>query len=103
MSDDFGGGFPGGDDPDEPYDEFEDEPGGDDGPDYYHTYSVLEHTPGYEYLDYDDQIRASELFEAGFGHGSGGFGLDYARDELYNLLQIDESQFPWDEWREWYE
>lgn len=73
------------------------------------THSLFGEVPGTEYFESAyEQETAQELFAFGFGftaeqYEAAGISEDdvhAAREAFFDFMQLNEENFPWDEWRE---
>jgi hypothetical protein len=69
---------------------------------------LFDNVPGADYLSSGEQGYAEALFEAGFTHtgeeydqmGLSEDEVQAIRDEFFDYMGIDASDFDWQEWRE---
>lgn len=76
----------------------------EDFPDYYpedykddirlHDFDMMDRIAGTEYLDPDEYEQVFEAFYHGFVEN------DWDRSYFFDLTQMDQADFPWEDWRE---
>jgi len=67
---------------------------------------IFNNIEGVAYLDGDDLSTAEALFEAGWLTWGGEYSkdeLEAIRDEFYDLVNMYEDEFDWEEYRELYD
>lgn len=67
--------------------------------DYYENnvdagFDMFDRLPGTEFLSTEERAEAFELFYSGFVEGGD-------RSEFLEFMNMEESDFPWEDWREW--
>lgn len=70
---------------------------------------IFDQLPASDYFDSEfDRDYAQQLYEIGFTHSADDYdaaGIDMdavyaAREEFFEFMQMEDADFPWDEWRE---
>jgi hypothetical protein len=58
-------------------------------------FDMFERLPGVEFLDEDERAIAFALFYANFVEDQ------HHREDFFDYMNMDDRDFPWEEWREW--